>query len=218
MALADGADDTYTYTGRPHTPGMKITYRKGDGSDYTLLPGKDYLNVLNYEDNTNAGTAKVSATGTNNFTGNSGQVTFTISPIDLSDGNTTITGIPDTQVYTGSEIRPQPNVTVTGRGTLNNGTDYDVAYTDNTTCGTATVTITAKGNYRGTFQKSFAIVQRDLNDGVSIGVDPTVPYTGQQVCPEVKASYGGVALNENVDYKLTATISKKGPERLTLMV
>lgn len=217
VALADGADDTYTYTGRPHTPGMKITYRKGDGSDYTLLPGKDYLNVLNYEDNTNAGTAKVSATGTNNFTGNSGQVTFTISPIDLSDGNTTITGIPDTQVYTGSEIRPQPNVTVTGRGTLNNGTDYDVAYTDNTTCGTATVTITAKGNYRGTFQKSFAIVQRDLNDGVSIGVDPTVPYTGQQVCPEVKASYGGVALNENVDYKLTYGDNiKKGTGTVTI--
>ena len=61
------------------------------------------------------------------------------------------------QAYTGKEITPQPIVTLGGT-TLQLGTDYSVAYTDNVNPGKATVTITGAGSYTGTCNSSFAIV------------------------------------------------------------
>ena len=44
-----------------------------------------------------------------------------------------------------------------GNTTLKNGTDYTVSYKNNKNVGTATVTVTGKGNYEGTVSKSFKI-------------------------------------------------------------
>ena len=61
--------------------------------------------------------------------------------------NCDVASIP-TQTYTGSAI--EPVVTVKdGETTLTPGTDYEVAYSNNVNAGTATVTITGKGNYSG---------------------------------------------------------------------
>lgn len=60
------------------------------------------------------------------------------------------------QTYTGAAI--QPTVTLTdGETTLTLGTDYTVAYSNNTNAGTATVTVTGKGNYAGTATATFTI-------------------------------------------------------------
>ena len=50
--------------------------------------------------------------------------------------------------YTGSEITPPVTVAYSGR-TLKENNCYTVAYADNINAGTATVTITGKGNYNG---------------------------------------------------------------------
>lgn len=51
-----------------------------------------------------------------------------------------------------------PTVTVIdGTTTLTNGTDYTISYSNNTNAGTATVTITGKGNYKGTRTANFTI-------------------------------------------------------------
>ena len=64
----------------------------------------------------------------------------------------------DDQTYTGSAI--EPNVTVTdGETTLTLGTDYEVAYSNNISAGTATITITGKKNYAKTTSKTFNIVK-----------------------------------------------------------
>ncbi len=64
----------------------------------------------------------------------------------------------DDQTYTGSAI--EPDVTVTdGETTLTLGTDYEVAYSNNISAGTATITITGKGNYAKTTSKTFNIVK-----------------------------------------------------------
>ena len=55
---------------------------------------------------------------------------------------------------------------------LQEGVDYDVSYSDNVNPGTATVTVTCKGNYTGTFTKTFAIANADfglVTDGESGG-------------------------------------------------
>ena len=60
------------------------------------------------------------------------------------------------QDYTGSAIEPLVIVTVNGT-VLTKGTDYTVAYTNNTNAGTAAMTITGIGNYQGVVSKNFTI-------------------------------------------------------------
>ena len=58
--------------------------------------------------------------------------------------------------YTGSAKKP--NVTVKdGDYTLVEGKDYTVTYSNNTNAGTATATVTGKGNYTGSVSKNFTI-------------------------------------------------------------
>jgi len=69
-----------------------------------------------------------------------------------------IGNIPD-QTYTGSEIKPEPQV-MAGSLSLTKGTDYTYSYTDNTNVGTAKVIVTFKGDYAslGSVEKEFNIV------------------------------------------------------------
>ena len=67
--------------------------------------------------------------------------------------------VPD-QTYTGSALTP---VTVKdGETTLVENTDYTVTYTDNINVGTATATITGIGNYQGSVEKQFKIVNGEI--------------------------------------------------------
>jgi hypothetical protein len=60
------------------------------------------------------------------------------------------------QTFNGKEIKPVPVVTLPG-ATITS-TDYDVTYAKNKAVGTATVTVTFKGLYKGTVSKTFKIV------------------------------------------------------------
>ncbi len=69
----------------------------------------------------------------------------------------TVSDIPD-QTYTGSAISPAVTITYeNGTVTLVQGTDYVVTYSNNTNVGTATVTITGRGSYTGSLEKTFLI-------------------------------------------------------------
>ncbi|GAB6395328.1 MAG: Ig-like domain-containing protein [Bacteroidales bacterium] len=130
-----------TYTGSAICPALTIR----DGSK-TLNAGSNYS--VSYSDNVNAGTATVTVTGTGNYGGTAtGQ--FTINPRQLSADWVQV--IPD-QPYTGSAVNPA--VTVTG---LTQDVDYTVSCSDNIQTGTATITITGKGNYTGEVTLSFNI-------------------------------------------------------------
>ncbi len=68
-----------------------------------------------------------------------------------------------TYTYDGKAHKPIPTVTTKVNGqlvTLKKNTDYTVTYENNTEIGTATVTITGKGNYTGTLTKTFKIVEK----------------------------------------------------------
>ena len=77
----------------------------------------------------------------------------TAAPVVLTADNVSV----DSAVYNGSAQTPAVKVTV-GNVTLTEGTDYTVAYADNTNAGTASVTVTGAGNYSGVVTKNFAIV------------------------------------------------------------
>lgn len=61
------------------------------------------------------------------------------------------------QAYTGKAIKPKITVK-SGNKILAAGTDYTLSYKNNTKLGTATVTVTGKGNYTGTKKLTFKIV------------------------------------------------------------
>lgn len=71
-------------------------------------------------------------------------------------GNATVSSIKN-QIYSGKAKTPAVTVKINGK-TLKNKTDYTVSYKNNVKVGTATVTITGKGNYVGTVTKTFKIV------------------------------------------------------------
>ena len=66
-----------------------------------------------------------------------------------------------------------------------------VAYSNNVNVGTATITVTGKGNYKGTITEKFTIQAKPLKD-VSVTYANLMSYTGKQVCPEVKVMDGAV--------------------------
>lgn len=73
-----------------------------------------------------------------------------------------VSDIPD-QKYTGKAITPEVKVTVNDKE-LALDTDYKVTYENNIEPGTATLTITGTGMYKGTVTKEFKIVKEDVKD------------------------------------------------------
>jgi hypothetical protein len=64
-------------------------------------------------------------------------------------------------VYDGTDKEPEVTVTYNGE-TLVEGIDYDISYDNNTNAGTATVTVTGKGNYAGSASENFTITPRNI--------------------------------------------------------
>jgi len=116
-----------------------------------------------WTNNVNKGTAKVTITGRDNFTGTKEQ-SFTIDAKSVADADVYVRPI-ESVLYTGSAITPTVIVEYNGN-TLTKDTDYTVAYSNNTNKGEATVTISGKGNYTGTKQAKFTISDK-LNPTVT---------------------------------------------------
>lgn len=138
-----------TYTGSPCVQGVSV---KDSEAKLTV----DDISVT-YENNINVGTATIIYTGKNNYTGEI-RKNFKITEASISDDM--IANIPSVTYNTKAHT---PDVTVTFEGsTLEAGKDYDVAYTNNINAGTATVTVTGKGNFTGTASKTFTINKAGL--------------------------------------------------------
>lgn len=139
------AQSSYKYTGYTHTPTVKVY----NGS--TLVPSTYY--IVSYKNNKDIGTASVTVTGTNGYTG-SQTVYFTIT------GNTinTCTATLSQTTYKYDGLYKEPSVTVKdGYTTLTRNVDYRVTYSNNRVAGTASVVITGIGKYSGSMTKEFKI-------------------------------------------------------------
>lgn len=140
--------ESFTYTSSQIKPDVdvRINYNNSDNtSDYlTLQNNKDYK--LTYQDNINAGTAKVIVEGIGNYYGSVSK-TFSILPRSISSG--------DIKVTTVSKARPNvaPKIKVTYKSKeIAKNTDYTVK-TENyskTGISNAKITLTGKGNFTGT--------------------------------------------------------------------
>ena len=195
-----------TYTGKALTP--KPTIKLGS---VTLKEGTDY--TLSYKNNTNVGTATITITGKGNLTGTK---TATFKIVNQSIADASISAI-NQQTYTGKALTPKPTVKL-GSVTLKEGTDYTLSYKANTSVGTATITITGKGNYSGTKTATFKIVAADISKA-TVSAIANQTYTGKALTPKPTVKLGTVALKEGTDYTLsyknnveigTATVTVSG--------
>ena len=173
------------YTGSTIEPTVTVK----DGRK-TLTAGTDY--TVTYKDNTNVGTATATVTGTGNYTG-SVETKFNITAKAL-----TASMVRDiaAQTYTGSPIVPELTVK-DGETALSKDTDYTVMYQNNLNAGTATVTVTGKGNYSGSVRKTFTIEPKSITPVVTVSGDYT--YTGSAITPAytVEITKGGLKLGDD---------------------
>ncbi len=184
----------YTYDGTEKRPAVTVEFE-----DHVMTEGADY--EVEYKDNINAGSAKVRVIGKANL-GGSKDLTFTISPKSIR--GCTITPETNSFIYDGKPKTPGVMVR-DGSVALKQDTDYTVSYSNNIDPGTATVTVTGKGNYQGSLPQTFTIknVVKDIAGCTLKLGEYNNTYTGSAIRPPVTLNYGSTTLRENTDYTLS---------------
>ena len=179
------------YNAAPHEPVPELSY-----NGQALVEGVDF-EVIRYQDNVDAGTAKVTVLGIgDNFIGEK-TIEFEIDLASLNDA--TINPIPD-QMYTGAAITPNVVVKLDGR-TLQSEVDYTVSYKDNVGVGTATVTVTGRDNYKDSAKTTFKVTASIAGATVTNIVARTYNTKAQTQSPKVVLD--GKTLKAGTDYTLS---------------
>lgn len=160
---------------------------------YILVKDKELQ--INYSNNIDVGTANITVIGIGDYKGTLNSK-FSITEKNINEVN--VENILD-QKYTGQEIKPEIIIT-NGSIKLQENKDYTISYNNNVNAGTANVTITGKGNYKGTVVKQFNIINENQNVVKNIA-DTTITdiedrvYTGKLITPEVRIKDGEKYIN-----------------------
>ena len=162
------------------------------GTYHMNLSGNQFSNT-----NTNFTNVKFSITD--------GYLTINPKSINPEDEKTGIKVTkPDDTMYNGEEQKNKPTVKDTKTGaTLVENVDYKLSYTAAVNAGTLTVTITGKGNYKGTADTSYQITKRNvtLTSGSASKVYDKTPLTKN----EVTVGGDGFVKQEGATYKVTGS-------------
>lgn len=185
IGLGEAGQGTYKYEGT-----KKVTFRvkgisiskavvagienqKYTGSEWTLDLSKVTLTVkdkvlnpetdytVSYKKNINKGTATVTFKGIGNYEGTRTK-TFKIGAYSIANADVTCV-VAETAAFNKNGAKAAVELTYNGM-TLVEKKDYTVSYKNNKKLGTAAMTIKGKGNYTGTIQKTYAVVEQDIND------------------------------------------------------
>ena len=177
-----------TYSGKAIEPTFTVLYK-----NRTLRKGTDY--TVSFKDNVKIGTATVIITGKGNFEGTK-EITFKITePSEITVGS-----IAD-QTYTGSALTPKV-VVKEGSKVLTKNVDYTVSYSNNIKVGTASVKITGKGSYKGSYTVNFKILPCAISKaGIRKIIDQR--YNGNELKPSVSLTYKYKTLKKGTDYTVS---------------
>ena len=198
------SNDTYTVS--DESAATKVGLSVSTKASKTLTITDDYtVDVKSAPNKVGSENALVTVTGTGNYKGTLVQkaainaYTLKEDDVDFKAGELTN----GETIFDGNAKTPEV-VVKTGSSTLKKDTDYTVAYSENTQVGTATVTITGKGNYTGTVTKTFKIVAATLAPLKALikadfdAVDKTT-YTGKAI-DLVKDAYSDLKYVKNRDF------------------
>ena len=132
------------------------------------------------------------------------------SKIDISKGYDYYLTLPNyIYEYTGKAIKPSATLGKSdGQGhiiPLKKGTDYKVSYSNNVKIGigSAQVTVTGIGKYKGTKTSVFTICKYSI-EKVTVSAIPDQAYNGKIIKPKIKSiKYKGKTLKEGTDYTIS---------------
>ena len=189
-------NNSKTYNGSEQYASVTVTL-----GNTALIMGQDF--TVTYDGNcVDAGSYSITVTGIGNYTGEATPTEqLTIVPKDLQDGM--IQAIPP-QYYTGQAITPKITVH-DGELVLHEGTDFEnVTYSNSIDVGngTASVSITGKGNYIGTATATFSIIAKSTY--LEVSVDPASATYGDDLSGmTITVTANGTILTEYEDYQLS---------------
>ena len=199
---------SYTYDGSAKTPVVSLTFagRALSTSDYEV----------NYVSNVNAGTAQVFVFGAGIYEDYACIKSFTINKASISSASLTLGTTSYT--YDGSVKTPSVTLTLSGN-TLASVRDYSVTYSNNVNAGTATVSVTATGNYSGTRSTTFSIAKASQNIA---GVEASYTLTPGSYTTIAAAAPGALSFTSSdvsvatVDSNGLVTAKAEGTARITI--
>ena len=193
---------TEKYTGKAIKPVVEVNIN-GE-----IVSNKNYK--VQYQNNKSAGTAYVIVTGKGAYKGK----VVTTFEITANTQSLHITNIIKAQTYNGKLLKPSVTVTA-GNKKLKKNTDYVVTYKNNLHAGTATVTVTGKGNYTGTVTKTFTINPLKASKITVKGTWKDTNADGVKDGGALTVTYGKRLLKEGVDYTLEAGETKNNKITVT---
>lgn len=119
--------------------------------------------------------------------------TFEVTKKDIADDDLYEMPIED-QIYTGSKLYPE--FKLAQNGVILTSADYEAVYSDNTNVGIATITLVGQGNYKGSREIKFHIVEASegtiivtLKENGELVNGDTYVYDGTAKTPEVLVEY-----------------------------
>ena len=132
--------------------------------------------------------------------------TITVAPKEVTKD---MIGEISDQTYTGSEIKPTPDVT-DGLSTLQPGTDFTFSYSGNQNVGgNATLTIEGTGNYKGKASKTFTIAPKSIDRATIKLVKDSFNYNGS----EQTVSIESVTLSDGIQLANTDYVIEEGSNK-----
>ena len=192
------------FTGSTIEPAVKVKMGATE-----LVEGEQY--EVSYENNVNAGTAKVVVSGIGNYAGRA-EKSFTIMPVDIAKAQWDKI---DDIVFSGNPVDVSIAPTYLGKP-LEKDADYSVAYADAdgneieapSSFGTYRVVVTGSRNFKGSDFRTFRIVTASIEEATVTPVGNRA-YTGTAVEPDVVVRVGSKTLERDVDYALTYEDNKE---------
>ena len=184
-------------------------FKDADGNPVTV----DFA-IDDYSNNINAGTDTAyvilqAPADSNNFTGTA-SVPFSIAPRELKDDSAVYTiNVPsEVRISAGGEARPEVRIHDIGLNRDLTNQDFAVSYSNNDKAGTATVTITGTGNYKGEVTKTFTVVVTSTTFDLTIDKTSWTYGDIANKATSIAVTNGGDTLDIGMDY--TLSISKDG--------
>ena len=175
-------------------PALTVTYSGFVNSETNANLNGALSIVRGTQENVGVYAASIIPSGytSNNYTISYIKGDFTITAKSIASGDISIAPIADV-VYKGTAYTPEP-IVKDGTKVLVKDTDYTLSYSNNTYVGTATVTVTGKGNYDNTTSQTinFTITKAPL----TITADNKSKLTGQ-ADPTLTVSYSGFVNGES---------------------
>lgn len=140
--------ESYEYTGESILPEVVVKL-----NDAVLVENRDYTLIV--RDNINVGTATVVVNGIGEYEGTICK-NFGIIKADISKAVVNTVRNYKSFAFNKKAIKPEITVSLENKK-LTAGTDYSISYKNNIYPGTGVITVTGKGNYKGSVEKKFFI-------------------------------------------------------------